>query len=192
MQRRLRAWSQEQLAAEAGVDRRTIQRIEGGDTSPGSDTIRRVADALHVDIAELQLGLTEESFAALREAYLCPHCGAALESRTFVNHEYGDVEFEVFGCGHTRGWQHRPCPHDPAFPKLEDYELKVFEQGNGEYYCMAIGLTDSARAVELSGGTGRTPEDAQRWVKRSYIEAQQGSEAAEAAFPLFQVLAGAV
>ena len=51
--RRLRAMSQEELAEESGVARATISRIERGETGAHGRTLRRLAAALGVDVAEL-------------------------------------------------------------------------------------------------------------------------------------------
>ena len=51
--RRLRALSQQELAEESGVGRATISRIERGETGAHGRTLRRLAAALGVDVAEL-------------------------------------------------------------------------------------------------------------------------------------------
>jgi transcriptional regulator with XRE-family HTH domain len=51
--RRLRALSQEELAERSGVGRNTISRIERGETGAHGRTLRRLARALGVDVAEL-------------------------------------------------------------------------------------------------------------------------------------------
>jgi len=51
--RRLRAMSQEELAQESGVGRATISRIERRETGAHGRTLRKVAKALGVDVAEL-------------------------------------------------------------------------------------------------------------------------------------------
>jgi len=53
MLRRLQAMSQEELAEESGVGRATISRIERGETGAHGRTLRRLAAALGVDVAEL-------------------------------------------------------------------------------------------------------------------------------------------
>jgi len=47
-----RAWTQERLAAVAGIDTRTVQRIESG-RSAFPDTLMALANAFEIDIAEL-------------------------------------------------------------------------------------------------------------------------------------------
>ncbi len=51
--RKLRAFSQQDLADAAGIGRNTISRIERGETGAHGRTLRRLAEALHVDVAEL-------------------------------------------------------------------------------------------------------------------------------------------
>ena len=51
--RRLRAYSQQDLAEAAGIGRNTISRIERGETGAHGRTLRRLAKALRVDVAEL-------------------------------------------------------------------------------------------------------------------------------------------
>ena len=53
--RRLRAFSQQDLADAAGLGRNTISRIERGETGAHGRTLRRLAQALSVDVAELVL-----------------------------------------------------------------------------------------------------------------------------------------
>ena len=51
--RRLRAMSQQELADAAGVGRNTISRIERGETGAQGRTLRRMAEVLGVDVAQL-------------------------------------------------------------------------------------------------------------------------------------------
>ena len=51
--RRLRAMSQQELADAAGVGRNTISRIERGETGAQGRTLRRVAEVLGGDVAQL-------------------------------------------------------------------------------------------------------------------------------------------
>jgi transcriptional regulator with XRE-family HTH domain len=51
--RKLRALSQQELAEAAGIGRATLSRIERGETGAHGRTLRRLAEALRVDVAEL-------------------------------------------------------------------------------------------------------------------------------------------
>lgn len=51
--RKSRGLTQEQLAREAGVDRKTINRIENSRYSPTLANVYSIADALKVEIREL-------------------------------------------------------------------------------------------------------------------------------------------
>ena len=51
--RTVRAFSQQELADAAGVGRNTISRIERGETGAHGRTLRRLAQALRVDVSEL-------------------------------------------------------------------------------------------------------------------------------------------
>jgi len=51
--RRLAGWTQHQLAARAGVNVRTITRIERNYVIPNMATLARIAQALDVTVAEL-------------------------------------------------------------------------------------------------------------------------------------------
>jgi transcriptional regulator with XRE-family HTH domain len=51
--RTLRAFSQQELADASGVGRNTISRIERGETGAHGRTLRRLAEVLGVDVAEL-------------------------------------------------------------------------------------------------------------------------------------------
>lgn len=48
-----RGWSQEQLAHEAGLTTSAYNRIESGSSAPGWSTVRRLAEALGVSMADL-------------------------------------------------------------------------------------------------------------------------------------------
>jgi len=171
-------WTQEHLGTAADVSTRQIQRIEAG-TTPNGETLMALASALSTDVSELRVGFTAKDLDEFRQEYLCPHCGAKLAERTPVPHEYGMDDVEVFECGYTRGMSSRPCPTESRFPKFEDYEL-LFREEDGRWWCDALGRTEAARQVPLQTGTGRSQEEAEKWVKHSYIWAHDGYEAAQA------------
>ena len=51
--RRLRAFSQQELADAASVGRNTVSRLERGETGAHGRTLRQLAQALGVDVAQL-------------------------------------------------------------------------------------------------------------------------------------------
>ena len=157
------------MAEAAEVDERTIQRIEQGENSPTADTLQALARAYDMEVTQLLTGFTRESLAAFESEYLCPHCGSKLIERTFVPHEYGDTELEVFECGYTQGWKWQPCPSDPRFPKFEDFDLHFHQERDGRWFCQAIGKTEISRTILLNAGCGKSKEDAEELVRYDYI-----------------------
>ena len=186
--RTARPWTRADLATAAGVSERTISRIEAGHVKPKADTLAKLAAALNTDADCLRNGIDSEAVDALVESFACPTCGAPLVLRTFVDHEFGDEEYEQFECGSTRGWKERPCPKDPRFPVLADYELDFVEHDDGSWSCFARALTEAARRVELRHGHGPTQSAAAQWIERAYVEARDGHDAAEKTFPFQEML----
>jgi transcriptional regulator with XRE-family HTH domain len=171
------------LATKSGVSERQIHRIERGESMPKAGTLAKFAAAFNTDAASFRLGLDNEELEDLVQDLTCACCGARLTQRVDVPHEYGDDVLDVFECGATRGWESRPCPRDPRFPRFEDYELSYFAEED-TWWCIAHGRTREARLVSLQHGHGSTREVAARWVQRSYISARDGHTAAEQAFPM--------
>lgn len=104
--------------------------------------------------------------------YQCPTCGSALVGQEFIEFdEHSSGVVETFECGCSRGgWKERPCPLDPRFPKLEDYDLQITQQNAlpHTYVCHPRPKTESARAVHLPTGIGRTEEEAREYVIEHY------------------------
>lgn len=184
MLRQQQGLSQEKLGVRSGLDRRTVQRVEA-DEPVSNETVTALAGAFGVAISRLRFGFSAESLGEFEDSFLCPHCNSTLVSRAFVPYEDGEVEVEEFSCGYSRGWRERPCPKDPSFPTFEHYELTYVEESPGTWFCYAVGKTEAARAVDLSSGVGQTAEQAERLVRRSYMQVRDGYEAAEAKYPLF-------
>jgi ribosome-binding protein aMBF1 (putative translation factor) len=51
--RKEKGWSQTKLANEAGVDWSTVKSVEDGEHSPTVKTVRKLADALDVEVGEI-------------------------------------------------------------------------------------------------------------------------------------------
>lgn len=186
--RTAKPWTRADLATAADVSERTISRIEGGHVQPKVETLAKLAAALNTDADRLRSGLDSEAVDSLVESFACPVCGAPLVLRTFVDHEYGDEEYEQFECGSSRGWKDRPCPKDPAFPTLADYELDFVEHEDGSWSCFARGLSENARRVDLRHGHGPTKAAAAKWIERAHVEARDGHDIAERSFPFHDML----
>lgn len=168
-ERALRGWTQEDLDLKSGVGLRTIQRLEANQVNPHVGTLASLAAAFDTDVSRLLTGLLLEEITDLAEEYSCRVCGAKLVERTFVDHEHGDCEFEVFGCGATQGWQYRPCPRSSDFPEFADYDLVVTEEQDGRYFCYARGRTEHAQSVHLGNCCGTSEEEACRQVRWQYV-----------------------
>jgi hypothetical protein len=121
-----------------------------------------------------------EELAAVKDEiseYKCPHCSAPLSSRNDVDldkHTIGTVE--SFACGYTSvdGWVESPCPSDPKFPRLEDFELRTTCKANALvpndqwWTCFAVGKTPMAKKVPLHSAPGRTEAEARSRVVEQY------------------------
>jgi transcriptional regulator with XRE-family HTH domain len=177
-----KSMTQEELAERAGVDRRTIQRLEKGQRI-STRTLNSIAKALGVTPMSLHGPRAITALLELAEELTCRYCGAGLLQRGTVDYQNVDVDYDVFACGASEGFTFRPCPKDPRFPRFTDYELEFYEERE-MVYCYAIGKTEMARAVQLEQGFGGTRESAANWVERSYVATREGYDAAEAFYPM--------
>lgn len=150
------------------ADRKAINSEKGLDRVVAA--IEQVVNPpLSEDLHE-QLHAAEES---LRE-FRCPHCGSPLSERTSVQlSEHDDGSLEGFECGysHIDGYMQRPCPSDPRFPRLEDYDF-TYRELTGDplwkWECFAKGKTKEADMLFLDRGLGRTKEEARQHVADCY------------------------
>jgi hypothetical protein len=103
-----------------------------------------------------------EDYQYFKEQFSCPYCGA--ETTTLANDENGD-EYRAYACGHSS--EGSPCPHDPHFPTLAEFEF-VLRERDGEWFCSTMARTDNARRLKLYGAWGRTQEEAQARMVKQY------------------------
>ena len=108
--------SRTRLAAEAGVDRRYLDRIEAGDARPSLETYQRLAQALGAD---LSTRLYANTGPALRDRWAAPMLEAMLEAR----HPRWNADMEVAVRRPSRGWIDLVL-HDPREPALLASELQ--------------------------------------------------------------------
>jgi hypothetical protein len=119
-----------------------------------------------------QLHAAEENLQEFR----CSYCGSSLSTRSSVPlSEDDDGIYEDFECGyaHIDGHMQRPCPSDPQFPKLDDYEFHYQEvKGDSawKWQCFASGQTKESRLLSLMPGLGQTQDEARERVEKSYKE----------------------
>ncbi len=65
--RQRRVWTQYDLAAAAGLPQATINRIENGRNQPRVSTVRKLADALGIDPAQLAFGEAPDQLGPVNE-----------------------------------------------------------------------------------------------------------------------------
>ena len=104
------------------------------------------------------------------EEYRCPHCGAPLSTRIDAPVDPEERDWDVvatYECGLQSfgGTIRHPCPSDPKFPSLHDYELiceQTSDTSGREWHCYAKPKTDMARKVhlEVAYGTSEAEGDA--------------------------------
>ena len=109
--------------------------------------------------------------------YQCPYCEAPLSTRSCVpcdpDQQHWD-DLETYECGLellAREIQH-PCPSDPEFPSLSDYDLvckQTSESSLGEWRCDAWPKTSMARKVDLDTSYGRSKDEALHKLKATYL-----------------------
>lgn len=137
--------------------------------------------------AELERMLTGKALQSLQEEledvkyelseYRCPHCQAPLYERTNIDPEPeigGGGLGEEFLCGYITLDEREisPCPADPTFPKLDEYEFVITASSNG-YYGNLKSKTENARRLNFSMGFGQTEELAkQELIKRYNLRAR--------------------
>jgi hypothetical protein len=105
-----------------------------------------------------------EEYLYFKEQFSCPYCGA--ETTTLANSEYG--MYTAYACGHSSDGS--PCPRDPDFPTLEEYEFEFRQRGDA-WFCSAKAKTNNAGKLTLHGCWGNTQEEAKAAVIRQYKNA---------------------
>ncbi len=149
-------------------DRGTLIRVP---LNFGMDLIDHSAD-LRAQLEEIQSEL-EHAKEQLGE-YSCSFCKAPITFQGSVPlSDQVDGYAVEYACGRceTDGPGSRPCPSDPKFPTLEEYELKFEEhpaESTWKWYCFANGRTPMARQVSLGRGLGQTREEAQQRIAENY------------------------
>jgi len=128
----------------------------------------RAAEELQAEIDRIRDDL-ESTRKELAE-FQCPFCQSLLIEQVYVD-DWGVRA--TYACGYESidSSLERPCPSDPRFPKLEDYELKFLHYPKNtpfEWMCFPSPKTPMARHLKLSSTMGRTQEEAKARVTEEY------------------------
>ena len=109
--------------------------------------------------------------------YQCPHCGDLLSTRINAPVDPAEKHWDVvetYECGFQTfsGIIQHPCPSDPKFPSLSDYDLvyeRTSDQADREWRCDAQAKTEMAQKVWLDSGYGSSKDEARRKVEATYL-----------------------
>lgn len=114
-------------------------------------------------IPEILLSI-EEEYEYLKDTFSCPYCNA--EVTTLGDSEYGN--YAAYSCGYSFGSNYSsPCPYDPDFPTLDQYNLEL-KLHRDQWYCFAKPETKNAQKLKLDSTWGKTEEQARQRMKDQY------------------------
>ena len=142
--------------------------------------IQRIASGAALTDLQREIDRVRDELAAAREElseYRCTFCGAPLTERMGAPADPAEQDWdlrEIYACGYQSfgGFKERPCPSDPEFPKLEDYDLHWQHNPEEPYFkwqCYALPKTSMARRLWLGMGLGESKEAAERHVRDTYV-----------------------
>jgi hypothetical protein len=153
------------------VDRGLIVRIPlnfGISIVDHTADIRAELDSVQEELEEARERLSEVT---------CSYCGAPIVAQgSFPVSEHDDGDYTSYACGRyesSDGLDH-PCPLDPDFPKLEEYELVLKENSKEpvlKWSCIPKPKTRNARLLGLRSEYGCTEEEAKQRVVDRYNRA---------------------
>jgi len=139
------------------------------------DELRKIATSQAVAELEDEINRLRHDF----EEFQCPHCNALLVESQGVPLDERERDWGMlrsFECGFTSldGYTRSPCPSDPKFPNIEDYNIECKEspkEPHWKWTCHALPKTDMARLLSLGHGSGRTEQEAREALLNHYTEA---------------------
>jgi hypothetical protein len=105
-----------------------------------------------------------EEYSYFKEEFSCEYCGASLDRREY----YEESSLTSYECGHTVGDHfNQPCPRDPEFPTLDEYEI-VLRDNQNRWYCIPKPKTKNAHKLTLDSTWGDTAEQAKQRMIEKY------------------------
>lgn len=120
---------------------------------------------------------TIEELEAELNPFQCYYCSASLVSQNSISLDSEQQDWgvsRVYACGYAEidGEVQHPCPSDPNFPKLKDFEFVTeYKEQYSEWNCYAKAKTKMARLLHLRYTTGRTEEEAKSRMIEQYNQA---------------------
>jgi TIR domain len=138
------------------------------------DELRKIATGEAITELEDEINRLRRDF----KEFQCPYCGALLVESQEIPLDERQRDWSMlrsFECGFSSldGYTRRPCPSDPKFPKIEDYNVQCKEsptEPHWKWICYALPKTDMARLLSLNG-SGRTEQEAREALLRHYTDA---------------------
>ncbi|MGH0214371.1 TIR domain-containing protein [Sinorhizobium meliloti] len=101
--------------------------------------------------------------------FQCPYCGSFQVDHGVHGIDEYEVEITNYECGLCLrdGRPVHMCPHDPNFPKLEDYDLECSEHA-GYWQCTARPKTKYAKHHRIGSVKGRSKAEAIKAIGELY------------------------
>lgn len=129
-------------------------------------TVQTELQELRTQMERAQLLL--EDLEYLKSKVECPYCEAPLSSMTnveFCDTSEGTAKSYECGYSEVEGYLDHPCPADPKYPKIEDYELITeYNNENKQWTCFPKPKTTMAAKILQMRQPGRTEEEAKQRV----------------------------
>ena len=159
-------------AEEIALQVLSVIRPDIAGTTPHQELLR-IASGEAID--ELQEEI-DRIRGALKE-FQCPYCKSSLIESQQVPIDMEEKNWDMarsFECGFTElgGEVRRPCPDDPKFPTIEDYDIRCHEDTSQSdifrWTCNAFPKTDMARLLSLPTTHGKSEDDVRHELVEQY------------------------
>jgi hypothetical protein len=127
-----------------------LMKESEADSAKITETLEALqAERIKVALLSEQMNTAIEvlsEYEYFKEQFSCPFCGA--EVTTLASED--DSFYTAYACGYSDGSHlSSPCPHDPEFPKLDEYEFTFFERGD-TWHCVPKPKQKEQRSLTLT------------------------------------------